>query len=510
MRSSATRANTLDTLVAALTSGTLDEAAARQLYQLGPHAVTLALLAATRRIAEQDARLSEQDARLARLAGQGLASSGVSPGTPSGMRPVYSKPNAAAGHTTAGRRRKRPGAKDGHPGHRRPAPTRIDDHREHRLEVCPCCGGPLQRCQRSRTRLIEDLPETLQSQVTEHTIHRDYCPQCKKHVEPVVPDALPNATFGHRLISFTSWCHYGLGVTLDQLIDILQFPLQMRLSAGGLSAAWQRLAEILRPWYEQLAEEAKKSAYLHADETGWRVQGQTCWLWCFANGQVCYYLIDRNRGSPVLQRFFGEAFDGILLHDFWAAYESIDVRDRQYCLVHLLRELEKVDEHRAAAPRASDAAWQAFAKLLRRLVHDGIRLRNRADFSPDKYRSRILRLGQRLDALIAKDVDDADARRLLERLRRTGDHIFTFLDDPAIPFENNFAERQIRPAVILRKNSQSNRSDRGATTQAVLMSVYRTLHLRGHDPLRTIAEALRTYLQTNQLPPLPAQAAANG
>jgi transposase len=68
----------------------------------------------------------------------------------------------------------------------------------------------------------------------------------------------------------------------------------------------------------------------------------------------------------------------------------------------------------------------------------------------------------------------------------------------------------IRPAVILRKNSQSNRSDRGARTQAVLMSVYRTLRLRGHDPLRTIADALRTYLQTGQLPPLPVPAIAGG
>lgn len=491
MRSSATRSNTLDTLVAALKSGTFDEAAAQQLYRLGPHAVTLALLAAARRIAEQDARLALLETQAQKAGGVGLS-------TPSGMRPIYTKPNLTAGR----RRRKRPGARDGHPGHHRPTPTRIDDRRTHRLEVCPCCGGPLQRCQRTRTRLIEDLPENLQAQVTEHTIHRDYCPKCKKHVEPVVPDALPNATFGHRLISLTSWCHYGLGVTLDQLIDILQFHLQTKLSAGGLIATWHRLAEILTPWYEQLAQEARKSAYLHADETGWRVQGQTGWLWCFANGQVCYYLIDRNRGSPVLHQFFGDAFDGILLHDFLTAYESLSVGDRQYCLVHLLRELEKVDQHNTSA------AWQAFAKTLRRLIHDGIRLRKRPDFTPPRYRSRILRLGRRLDAFIATEFGDADARRLLKRLRRTGDHLFTFLDYPQIPFENNFAERMIRPAVILRKNSQSNRSDRGAVTQAVLMSVYRTLQLRGHDPLRTIANALRTYLQTGHLPPLPASAIA--
>lgn len=483
MRSPATRSDALDQLVAALQSGVCDPAAARELYALGPDAVTLALLSAARRISELQAQTPGN----------------FSPGTPSGMRPVYTKPNAPAG-----RRRKRPGARDGHPGHHRPTPTRIDQRQEHRLKVCPQCGGPLQRCQHSRTRLIEDLPEDLHATVTEHSIHRDYCPQCKKHVEPVVADALPNATFGHRLVAFASWCHYGLGVTLDQLVAILQFHLQLKLSAGGLLDAWQRLATILTVWYEQLAAEARKSAHLHADETGWRVQGQTCWLWCFANAQVCYYVIDRCRGSPVLQKFFGEAFDGILLHDFWTAYESIAVRDRQYCLVHLLRELEKVDQHNTSV------AWQAFAKTLRRLLRDGIRLRKRPDFTPQRYRSRILRLGRRLDAFIATDGADPDARRLLKRLRRTGDHLFTFLDYPEIPFENNFAERQIRPAVVLRKNSQSNRSDRGAVTQAVLMSIYRTLRLRGHDPLQTIANALHTYLQTGQLPPLPAANIAAG
>ena len=79
-----------------------------------------------------------------------------------------------------------------------------------------------------------------------------------------------------------------------------------------------------------------------------------------------------------------------------------------------------------------------------------------------------------------------------------------------MPFENNFAERQIRPAVILRKNSQSNRSDRGAATQAVLMSVYRTLRLRGLNPTQSITNALKAYLPTGQLPPLPDQPIAHG
>ena len=58
--------------------------------------------------------------------------------------------------------------------------------------------------------------------------------------------------------------------------------------------------------------------------------------------------------------------------------------------------------------------------------------------------------------------------------------------------------------MILRKNSQPNRSGRDAATQTVLMSVYRTLKLRGLNPTQTIADALKTYLTTGQLPPLPA------
>ena len=76
--------------------------------------------------------------------------------------------------------------------------------------------------------------------------------------------------------------------------------------------------------------------------------------------------------------------------------------------------------------------------------------------------------------------------------------------------DNNHGERMIRPAVIIRKNSLCNRSEQGAATQGILMSIYRTLKLRGHDPTPTIAKALRTFLQTGTLPALPAEIVASG
>ncbi len=481
-----------DPILAAALRGELDEPGARQLSNRGPEVTTLALLALARRIAElQSQARTVEDAA-------------ATPATPSGMIPVYAKPSSS-------KRRQKPGAQDGHPGARRTKPTRIDRHVEHRLPCCPDCGGRLQRCTRRRTRIIEDIPEEITPVVTEHTLHRDYCPQCKKDVEPVVPEAMPGATLGHHIVSLTSWFHYGLGITISQVIEILSYHLQTRLTSGGLIDAWRRLATVLTDWYEQIAEEAKKSAVLHADETGWRVEGQTHWLWCFANHTVCYYMIDRCRGSPALQKFFGEAFAGTLIHDFWAPYESIETADRQYCLVHLLRELEKVDL------RNESAEWQAFAKKLRRLIRDGIRLRKRSDFTPQRYARRIHLIDTRLTQLAqwqrpdgTVTYADADALRLAKRLRAHWDHLFTFLDKPDVPFDNNLAERCIRPAVILRKNSYANRSQQGAATQAVLMTIYRTLKLRGLNPTQTIAAALQTYLTTGKLPPLPGPAIANG
>ena len=178
-------------LVEAALRGELTEKQARRLTNENPEVLALALLAASKRIAELQGASPAQP---------------PSPATPSGMVPIYTKPNTP-------KRRKKPGAKEGHPGHRRNPPARIDEHKKHRLKRCPCCGGPLQRCQRKRTRTIEDIPEAIEPVVTEHTIWRDYCPKCKKHVEPVVPDALPRATIGHHLIALTAWLHYGLGVT---------------------------------------------------------------------------------------------------------------------------------------------------------------------------------------------------------------------------------------------------------------------------------------------------------
>jgi hypothetical protein len=425
---------------------------------------------------------------LARMASDKAAS--TMPSTPSAMVPVYEKPNAKP-------RRRKPGRPEGHVGVRRATPTRIDRREEHRLQECPQCRGPVTLCTKTRTRVIEDIPADIRPVVTEHVIHRSWCPQCGKTVEPTVPDALPGSTLGLRVMVLSAWLHYALGNTLSQIVAVFSFHLQLQLSSSGLVQMWYRLQEILFVWYLEIQTQALNAAVLHGDETGWRVGGKTCWLWCFTTTDLTYYLIDRSRGSPVLKKFFKKQFAGTLVTDFWAAYNAVACARRQSCLPHLLRELKKVDHY-----HRPDGDWKAFAKKLRRLLRDGIRLRQRQESAAVCAARRVV-LDARLQAMIAAPWQNKHARRLVKRLRRHAQDLFTFLDHPDVPFDNNQAEREIRPAVIIRKNSYANGSQDGADLQAVLMSIYRTLKVRGHNPIATIVAALRTYLQTGQLPPLP-------
>lgn len=466
-----------DDVLEVLQSGLLTEEQARTIVAQGPEVAVFAILELSKRLAEQQAKTA--------------AESHQTPSTPSGMKPPYRKPRPKS-------RKKRPGAKQGHPGSRRPTPERIDWQVEHRANRCPDCGGRLKRCQETRPRYIEDIPE-VQPEVTEHTIHRDWCPKCRKKVEPTVPDALPGSTLGNRVLVLSAWLHYGLGTTLSQIVEVFNFHLQLKLTSGGLVQMWYRLQAMLYTWYEEIQQQALRSAVLFADESGWRVDGKTHWLWCFTTRDLTYYMIDRSRGSPALQKFFIEEFAGTLVTDFWGAYNAVVCALRQTCLAHLLRELEHTEKYKTPGTH-----WPAFAKKLRRLLGDAIRLwRARGELPAATYLSRRDRLVARLQKLIDTPWEDAHARRLIKRLRRHQNDLLTFLDHPEVPFDNNTAERAIRPAVIIRKNSYGNRSEQGADCQAVLMSVFRTLKQRGHDPIRTIVHALANCLTTGQFPPLP-------
>ena len=435
------------------------------------------------------------------LALAGLVALKTLPHTPSGSLAPFDTA------LPKGRRRKKPGGQTGHPGHARDKPERIDRRVDHELPQCPDCGGELTRTGRTRTRVVEDIPADLKAEATEHTIHRDWCPGCKKQVEPVVPDAMPACTLGDRAVTLSAYLHYAVGTTTGQIVDVFNAHLQLPISPGGLTQMWHRLADTLQPWYDQIGADGKNAAVLHADETGWHRNGALVWLWCFCTGRETFYTIEESRGRDVLSKHFTEAFEGVLVTDFYRAYNAVNARMNQKCWAHLLRELKAVED-RPNGPRDDGLA---FARPLKRIYTDAVRLAVRGDDVSQSERDlKVCRLHARMTELACGAWRHPDARRLAKRLRSDGVALLTFAEFPGVPGTNNQAEREVRPAVLMRKASFGSGSPRGAATRAVLMTVFRTLRKRGLDPLAETRRALRTLAETGTLPPLPGGTCSGG
>jgi hypothetical protein len=176
---------------------------AEWIYQQGKEAVVFVLLALSKQ------KQTNLPAMIA-----------ADPSTPSAQKPVFAKPNVSEK-----KRHKKPGRKDGHKGSRRELPTRIDRTVEHRVMCCPDCGcADLQRRATRRERFIEDVPEDSRVETVRHVIYRDFCPGCRKMVEPVLTEALPNSSIGNGILVLSAWLHFALGATISQILAVFNSP----------------------------------------------------------------------------------------------------------------------------------------------------------------------------------------------------------------------------------------------------------------------------------------------
>ena len=106
---------------------------------------------------------------------------------------------------------------------------------------------------------------------------------------------------------------------------------------------------------------------MHIDETGWRQSGGPRWLWCFTNKTLCYYIIVKTRGSKEALKILGEAFQGIIVSDFWKAYNLVKALAKQKRFFHLFSEFKKV------SARNYSEEWKLFQKTLTRLPDNHVR-----------------------------------------------------------------------------------------------------------------------------------------
>lgn len=368
-------------------------------------------------------------------------------------------------------RPKKPGQKRGHaPAWRRP-PAQVDETIELTMDRCPACKAFV-KSDRVDEQFVEDIPP-VRPVVRRFLVHSAYCKRCRRRVYAPHPDRVSEARgsaaahVGSRATALAADLKHRLAVPFRKTADIFGRHFGLRVTAGGLVHATARLAERMKPVHEALLDRLRSSAVVHADETGWRIGGWPAWLWVFTNRDLTLYAIRRSRGQDVVRETLGEDFGGVLVTDFLATYDPLPYRKGK-CAGHLIRELSDLLKFKKGA-------CTVFLRKLLRLFRRALVVKARKEhLSPPAHRGQVTIVEKRLNGLLLGNYTDRDNKRLAERLRKQRHHVFTFLYHDDVDATNNHAERQIRPAVIVRKISACNRTVRGAGTHEVLASVIAT------------------------------------
>ena len=371
---------------------------------------------------------------------------------------------------------KKPGRKAGQGKFSRrekPAPEQVDETKVAKLHGCPQCRGKLREIHKHE-QYVTDIPVVVPI-VTRYVTYSGYCVDCHKRVRSRHPEQISQASgaagvmVGPRAKALAADLKHRLGGSYGKVSEALNDAFGLQVSRSGWCQSDQRLAETARPVYQELIEVIRRSAVVHADETGWRIGTLSAWLWVFANQEATVYAIRDNRSSDVVVEIMGEEFKGILTSDCFVAYDDKRLAAwlKQKCLSHLLKDLKGMEESKTG--RAV-----RFAQQLTTLLRAALALKaEKASLDPVTFTQRAQVLETQLDILISKqrNLKDRDNVRFARRLRKHRPHLLRFLYVDGLDATNNLAERQLRPGVIIRKTNGCNRANSGAEAHSILTSI---------------------------------------
>lgn len=373
---------------------------------------------------------------------------------------------------------KKSGRKPGHPPAHRPIPDPVDAEVDVPLGCCPHCGGDVDE-QGTDEQYVVDIPP-VKPHVTKYINHHGQCTRCGRRVDSRHPDQTSTAkgaasvVLGPRVLAVSIDLKERIGVPYRKVVQMLMLCFQFPVSAGALARVGRRIAKRCEPTYEAIVEYLRHRPVVHVDETGWHIANATkkAWLWVFAAPEgVTIYAIRLSRGGDVPSAILGEAFDGTLVVDGWSVYPTLGCPLAQ-CNAHLLRRCAEMLE-------VQHGEVALFPQQRKALLQQAIALGRARTLAIEVWGQRfweraVRDMEQQFAALLEREQSDPDNRRFRKHLQAHQAEVLAFLHDPAIAPTNSLAEREIRPAVLVRKVSAGNRTEAGAHAHEVLASITRT------------------------------------
>ena len=393
---------------------------------------------------------------------------------------------------------RKPGGQKGHKGEtlRQVAePDRIVDHFP---SGCCGCGAALtpDMTENHAARQVFDLPEPLPLVVTEHRAHVCRCAACGAKTRAPFPHGV-NAPvqYGARITALVIYLlHYQL-LPEDRLAELMADLFGVKLAAATIARMSRTCAGRVQVFVEMIRDLVAGAAVKHMDETGFRIGGKTQWLHVASTALLTFYRVCARRGSLLAN------VAGIVVHDHWKPYYTMQGVLHALCNAHHLRELKALVE-------IEKEDWaRKMQQLLRRACHAANLARQR----DIPLKPRLVECFEhRYDAIVteglafheaepplARTVVKAGGKRrgrpphrtghnLLLRLATRKDDTLRFLYNPSVPFTNNQAERDARMMKLRQKISGGFRSLEGANDFAIIRSFISTARKQGCNIIQAL------------------------
>lgn len=397
---------------------------------------------------------------------------------------------------------KKGGAKKGHKGNGRRMFTEEEANEiiDYAIEAthCPECNVALEDKGIEERQVVEG--EMLKPRKILFRAQIKRCPKCRKIFKRNLP-VLKRHKYGTQFISNSAIMHYVHGIPLKRVEELWGNDVV----AGNLHKLFHRIGQLFNPIMEQLKEDYRHAEVKHADETGWRTDGDTGYGWLYTCKHTSIFDFRNTRSADVVRDILGEEeLPGVLVVDRYAAYNKARC-NLQYCYAHLLREIEDLEKE---FPEVTEI--KEFVGCVAPLIASAIRLRSETILEKTYY-NKAQELKEKIMAAMNSPGKHPGIQNIQNIFREKNHRLFHWVENRNVPAENNYAERELRPTVIARKVSHGSQSKEGARTRSVLMSILHTVKKR----LRTITvedwlnETLQKYIHNPKinpcslLPPIP-------
>jgi len=333
----------------------------------------------------------------------------------------------------------------------------------------------------AETRQVFDLPQP-KLEATAHQLLKGKCPGCGKWHKGIAPEGV-NAPvqYGYGVKTLAVLLNVDYRIPFKKIQILFSDLFGYAINESTVYSASGQCYEMLGPTEEVIKSGAVKSDATHADETGLRVAGKLHWLHTASSLLYTYLFVHEKRGRLALdsEKSVLNRISGWLVHDCWSSYFKYHTMHHAICGAHILRELEGLIEN-------GQSKWaRVFKTFLMHVYEMPFEERiKRRDHIEERF-SLICGLGEKAEPPPRKTPGKkgrykrTKGRNLVERLIRNKEAVLAFAFNREVPFTNNLAERDIRPAKVKQKVSNCFRTLSGAEIYARIAGFVSTA--RKHD-----------------------------